>query len=120
MYKRITKLIQLSKDFKYEKCGEISNYLAYTSLIFQSKLLTFISEFLIYMFENLEFAEIKKEDKDSKTINKEVINFLEELKKIDIIKIDDKNKIIELMMDIRYKVSKFQVNTETTDKSLLK
>jgi hypothetical protein len=116
----LTRLLILSKDFKYEKSGELSNYLAYTALTLQSKILVFISEFLVYMYENMEYAEIKNENKDAKTINKEILNFLEELKKIDISKAENKNKAIDLMIEMRYKVSQFQVNIDTKDEKLLK
>jgi hypothetical protein len=116
----LTKLIQLSKDSKYEKCSDQSNHLVYTSLILESKMLTFISEFLTYLFDNMEYAEIKKEDKNSKELNKEIINFLEELKKNDITKNENKSKMFDLFIEIRYKVSLFQTNAETKDKTLLK
>jgi hypothetical protein len=116
----ITKLIEFAKNLKYKNCSDLSNILAYTSMMIKSKLLLFLSEFLIYLFENLEYVDTEKTDKRAIEMNKKVVKFLEDLKKLNIAKEDDKGKIINLMINIRYDVSEFQVSIGSTNRILIK
>ena len=116
----IAKLIGFAKNFKYESCEEISNILAYTSIMMKSKLLLFLSEFLICLFGNLEYIDVEKTDKMAIEMNEKAVKFLEELKKLNIANENDKEKIINLMINIRYKVSEFQVSVGSTNRILFK
>lgn len=116
----IAKLIEFAKNLKYENCEELSNILAYTSLMMKSKLLLFLSEFLIYLFGNLEYIDVEKTDKIAIEMNEKVVKFLEELKKLNIANENDKEKIINLMINIRYEVSEFQVSVGSTNRILFK
>ena len=118
--KEVDRLIKFSKDSKYNKCSDISDHLAYTALMFNSKILLFLSESLIYMFDNLFIAEVEKEVKEAKTINKDVVAFLGKVKKLKLSEDKTKGELIELLIDIRYKVSKFQVNFGMADRLILK
>ena len=70
----------------------------------------FIGEFLLSLFDDLEMAEIIHESKEAKKINKEVLAFLNSIKKIDISKGESLSKIVDLLLDIRFKVTQYQIN----------
>lgn len=118
--KEVDRLIRFSKNAKYERCSETSNRLVYTALMFNSKTLLFLCESLTYMFDNLFLAEVEKDSKEAKAINKDIVAFLEKFKKIEISEEKIEDKLIELMIDIRYKVTKFQVNFGVSDRLILK
>ena len=119
--KEISRFVNLAEEGKYEKCSEISNFLAYSALAFQSKILLFLAEFLIFLYDNMTYVDLTDADgkKKAKEVNKEIVKFLNELKIIDISIDKNKEKIIDLMIDIRYAVSKFQVDVGTIDTSFI-
>lgn len=109
--KEMSKIIENAKNFRYYKCAEISNHLTYTYLVLESKEGVFFCEFLSYLFLNVQ----TREDEKAKDISKKLIRFLTKIKEMNIFEGKDGLKIYKELMEIRYNVTDFQSQSNSTN-----
>ena len=105
----INEMIKLLNNFNFSGCGSIANSLTKTFLVIKNQRGVLISEFLEWLFDNLEGADEQSQNEDAKKIKKVVVSFFDQLKKFSIF--DEKNdkEIMKILTDVRYKVTEYQL-----------
>lgn len=105
----INEIIKLLDKFNFSGCGAIASSLTNTFLVIKNPRGVFLSEFLEWLFDNLERADEHTQSEGAKRIKSEVVTFFIQLKELSIF--DEKNdeKLMKKLIDIRYKVTKYQL-----------
>ena len=105
----ISEIIDYAEKFNYGGCWKLSNSLTQTFYVLKSERGIFIAEFIEYLFTNIEEGAINTRDEKEIKMKEEVVSFLKGLQEVSIFTEENDKKIMEKLIDIRYKATRFQL-----------
>jgi hypothetical protein len=112
----ISRVIKYVNEFNYFGCSVVTRDLTATFLYCGSRKGVFISEFLEWLFKNMD--EELHDKRTSEKIQEKLVNFLKEIKDIDIFDEKQDIRLINKMIEIRYEVTFVQREAWETRRKL--